>query len=265
MILGGVGLVAIIAVAVFLLSGDDKKTSTETTNSNEQVDAPKTNSADTKADEPKPEEATAPAAADKPAEAAKPEEAAKPDETAQSAPTPAAKPLTKPADNSDPNVKKESWQKQKNPPQTMGEVQTAIEMYGEPQWPESIDAAKKAEIMDMVSDLDVDGGIRSIRAKAKLVKAGYSGLFGIIDTLSKLDYRQPGDAAFGFELNKALEDITGGLNARYAAVQADEEMDPAKALWNTKTVGAWMKLAATWPDEAAFTAKKRARAKAKKN
>ena len=162
-------------------------------------------------------------------------------------------------------VKKESWQKQKNPPQTMGEVQTAIEMYGEPQWPESIDAAKKAEIMDMVSDLDVDGGIRSIRAKAKLVKAGYSGLFGIIDTLSKLDYRQPGDAAFGFELNKALEDITGGLNARYAAVQADEEMDPAKALWNTKTVGAWMKLAATWPDEAAFTAKKRARAKAKKN
>ena len=125
-------------------------------------------------------------------------------------------------------------------------------------------ATEKAEIMEIVDDLDVTGGIRSIRAKAKLVKAGYPGLFGILEALQKLDYRQASDAAFGFELNKALEDITGGLNARYAAVQADEQLHPAKALWNTKTVKAWMATFAKWPDAAAFKKAKTARAKKKR-
>ncbi len=267
MIIGGGGLlVVIVVIAVIMMGGDDPKDSNETVTANKQANAADANA--NKGDGTKPAEGTKPEVGTKPAETAAPGTTpdAKPLTKPLSKPLtkPLTKPATKPVDNSDPNVKKESWQKQKNPPQTMGEVKTALEMYGEPQWPKSIDAAKKAEIMEIVGDLDVDGGIRSIRAKAKLVKAGYAGLFGIIETLNKLDYRQPGDAAFGFELNKALEEITGGLNASYAAVQAGEEMNPAKALWNTKTVGAWMKLVAKWPDEATFAAKKRARAKAKK-
>lgn len=260
MIIGGVGLLAlIVVVAVMMMGGDDpKKDSNETAAGNKQA-----NAADANANKGEDGTLPAPGAGTKPEDAAKPEEVAKPVETPAPAPTPVDN--GDPADNGDPNVKKERWQKQKNPPQTMGEIRTVVEMYGEVQWPESIDAAKKAEIMEIAGDLSVDGGIGSIRAKAKLVKAGYAGLFGILEILNKLDYRQPGPGAFGFELNKAIEDITGGLNAGYAAVQADEEMHPAKALWNTKTAGAWMKVFAKWPDEATFTKKKRARAKAKKN
>ncbi|MGK0299189.1 MAG: hypothetical protein ACI89X_000050 [Planctomycetota bacterium] len=263
MIIGGVGLLAVVVVVVvMMMGGDDKKDSNETADDNKQANAADANAnkGATKPDEgATPDEGQKPDA--KPDEGATPDASSKPEEGVKPAET--AKPAPTPVDNGDPNVKKERWQKQKNPPQTMSEVRTALEMYGAVQWPESIDATKKAEIMELAGKLDVDGGIGSIRAKAKLVNQGYYGLFGILETLSKLDYRQPNDGAFGFELNKAIEDITGGLNAGYAAVQADEEMHPAKALWNTKSVNAWMKVLKTWPDEATFTTKKRARAKAK--
>ena len=264
MILGGVGLVAIIAIGAFLMSGDDKKAADETAQANSADKVADSNTTDSNKDDKQAQQVT-PKEDAKPAEAAAPTDSAKPTES--SAPTPAEsapkKPVAapEPVDPNAPKVRKEPWQKQKNPPESMADVRTALEMYGAVQWPESIDAAKKAEIMGMVEDLDVDGGIRSIRAKAKLVKEGYAGVFGLLECLSKLDYRQSSGSAFGFELNKALEDITGGLNARYAAVQADEEMHPAKALWNTKTVKAWMKTFAQWPDEAAFMKSKKARAK----
>ncbi len=162
-----------------------------------------------------------------------------------------------------PAGKKEPWMKQKNPAQTMADVLSAKELYGDVQWPESIDAAKKAELQGKAEDLDVNGGIRHIRAKNALAKEGYPALFAILEQLHGLDYRDADDAAFGFELNKVIEDITGGLNARYAAVQAGEEMHPAKAQWNTKTVKAWMATFAKWPDEATFTKAKKERAKSK--
>ncbi|HIE71724.1 MAG TPA: hypothetical protein EYP98_16955 [Planctomycetes bacterium] len=269
MIIGGVGLVAIIVVVVvmMMMDGNDEKEGEETAQSNE---AGKTADANANKEAPKPgdtegankpEEGTGPEEGGKPTEGTKPDGGSKPAEGDVKKPD---TPKPTPAEAGAPAVKKEPWQKQKNPPQTMGEVRSAAEMYGEVVWPDSIDAAKKAEIMDIVGDLSVTGGIRSIRAKAKLVKAGYAGLFGILEALQKLDYKQPGDGAFGFELNKALEDITGGLNARYAAVQADENMHPAKALWNTKTVGAWMRVFAKWPDEASFRKTKSDRAKKRK-
>lgn len=257
MIIGGVGLLAlVVVVVVMMMGGDDPKLSNEAATGDKQVNAADANATKPEVGNlPVADEGTKPEADATPAEDEKPAQATKPVEVPKIAPTP--------VDNGDLNVKKERWQKQKNPPQTMSEVRTAVEMYGEVQWPESIDAAKKAEIMETVADLDVDGGLPSIRAKAKLVQEGYAGLFGLLEILNKLDYRQPGDGAFGFELNKAIEEITGGLNAGYAAVQADEVMHPAKALWNTKTAGAWMKVFAKWPDEATFTDKKRERAKAK--
>lgn len=275
MILGGVGLLAVIVVvAIMMMGGDDpKKKGDETAEGNNKANAADANA--NKVDAPKPEEGTNPEGTTpegttpegtKPDEGTNPE-AAKPDEGTKpevaTKPVEKPKPAPTPVDTGNPNMPKERWQKQKNPPQDMGQVSTALEMYGEVQWPASIDAAKKAEIMEIASDIDVNGGIRSIRAKAKLVNEGYAGLFGILEILSKLDYRQAADGAFGFELNKSIEEITGGLNAGYAAVQAGEQMHPAKALWNTKTVNAWMKTFAKWPDEATFTEKKIARAKAK--
>lgn len=267
MIMGGVGLVAIIVVVVFMMGGDDKKTgkqeASNTDNSTNTADAnankAEANAGDTKpAEGTKPDEGAKPAEGTKPDEGTKPAEGTKPDEGSKAAevttPAPAAPKPGKDAPK---------WMKQKFMPQTMSEVKSAAELYGEVVWPESISADKKAEIMGYAEDLDVAGGIRSIRAKAKLVKAGYAGLFGILETLQKLDYKQPGDAAFGFELNKALEDITGGLNARYVPVQADEVMHPAKAQWNTKNVKAWMTTFAKWPDEAAFRKAKKARGKKK--
>ena len=162
-----------------------------------------------------------------------------------------------------PDGPKEPWMKQKNPAQTMADVLSAAELYGDVQWPESIDAKVKAELQGKAEDLDVNGGIRHIRAKNALAEAGYPALFAILERLHGLDYRNAEDAAFGFELNKVIEDITGGLNARYSAVQAGEEVHPAKAQWNTKTVNAWMVTFAKWPDEAAFTKAKKERAKSK--
>lgn len=276
MILGGVGLVAIvIVVAVVMMNKDDKKadeTANKPTNTADATanDATANDATASKAGETKqPQAPKTPAATDTPDEGSQPavggtpDDGKKPEATTPEATTPAAatpvEPPPAPIDD-DPNVKKERWQKQKNPPQSMSEVKTAIELFGEVKWPSSIDAAKKAEIMSLVENLDKDGGLPSIRAKASLVKEGYAGLFGILEALSKLDYRQTSDGAFGFELNKAIEEITGGLNAGYAAVQADEQMHPAKAYWNTQTVNAWMRTFAKWPDEAALTANKRSRA-----
>ena len=275
MILAGVGLVVIvIALLLVMGGGDDKKkpeeeastnpaTNTDTADANANKQDTNPGAADTvanAADKAAPDSAAAGAAgADaKPAAADKPADDAQPTADPTKVTEPPAPPPIEPAI---PGGKKEPWMKQRNPPQTMSQVQSAAEMYGEVIWPESIDATKKAEILEIVADLDASGGIRSIRAKAKLVKAGYPGLFGILEALQKLDYRQASDAAFGFELNKALEDLTGGLNARYAAVQTDEEMHPAKALWNTKTVKAWMATFAKWPDAAAFRKAKAERAK----
>lgn len=279
MIFAGLGLVIVVIVVAIMMSGGDEKKPTEEASTNAtdaNANKADTNTAGTKDAAGSPE-ATKPAdetAADEtkpagdgakaPNEAATDAAAKSPDASASGAAAEVETPPAPPIEPAIPGAKKEPWMKQRNPPQTMSQVKSAAEMYGEVLWPDSIDATEKAEIMEIVDDLDVSGGIRSIRAKAKLVKAGYGGLFGILEALQKLDYRQASDAAFGFELNKALEDITGGLNARYAAVQADEQLHPAKALWNTKTVKAWMATFAKWPDAAAFKKAKTARAKKKR-
>ena len=150
-----------------------------------------------------------------------------------------------------PEGKSEPWMRQKNPAETMADVRSAAEQFGDVRWPESIDDAAKAAVKAVAEDLDVNGGIRHIRAKRKIVDAGFAGLFAILERLHGLNYGNADDAAFGFELNKMIEEITGGLNAKYSAVQAGEDVHPAKAQWNTKNVGAWMKQFAKWPDEAA--------------
>lgn len=280
MILGGVGLVAIlVVVAVLMMKGDDKKDSNENAEANKTAKADpnveggaeggakaataadaNANSGDTL----KPADAGDPAATgDKPGDAKKPDEMPAPDAGKPEATKPADAGAPMPSDL-DPTRKKERWEKQRNPARTMGDVRSAADQYGEVQWPDSIDAATKTEVMGLVENLDPLGGISSTRAKNKLVKMGYPGLFGILERLRTLDYTQPDDGLYGFELNKALENMTGGMTASYQPVQAGEEMHPAKAQWNTKNVGAWMKAFKGWPDAAAFKKAKIARAKKNK-
>ncbi|MEC8651443.1 MAG: hypothetical protein VXY92_02685 [Planctomycetota bacterium] len=260
MILGAVGLVLLLGVGgFFLMGGEEKK-------ADEQANTTATSKAEEKPkkDAPPAEAAAtdAPASADPGAAAPENQGAAAEEKPAEDTPPPAPKAAEPNPDAVPmPDGPKEPWMKQKRPAQTMADVRSAAELYGEVRWSESIDDATKTEVQGIAEDLDVNGGIRHIRAKRKIVDAGYAGLFAILERLHGLDYRNADDAAFGFELNKMIEEITGGLNARYAAVQAGEDVHPAKAQWNTKTVKAWMSTFAKWPDEAAFKKAKKERAK----
>lgn len=292
MILGGVGLLAIVIVgAVWFLQSDDKPSTDEQAQNQQQpaggagAETPKP--ADASATKEGGENAGAGAEGGN-AEAPKPEggepaapEAGEPEAgsgdtgagdtgsgdtgsgdtgsgDAGSGDAGAAQPIPVPE-----NGQVEPWMKQRNPAQSMADVQSAEELYGPVQWPDSIEATTKAEVLSIAEDLDPYGGTRHIRAKTKLVEAGYPALWAILERLHAIDYKNPDEAAFGFELNKMIEELTGGLNARYAAVQAGETMHPAKAQWNTKTVNAWMTTFAKWPDEASFTKAKAERLKEK--
>ncbi|MFK7740050.1 MAG: hypothetical protein AB8H80_06965 [Planctomycetota bacterium] len=275
LILGGVGLAAILGVGIWFMMSEDapKKDDTKET---AKLEANDTKASDTKATDANASKATAdeaakaaaanagakgempkPAAGDAPAAG---EPAKTPAET-PAAGTPAASgaPEVPLPSSDDPTRTKEPWEKQRNPARSMDEVQSAAELYGEVQWPASIDAEAKAEVMGLAEDLDAYGGMRHIRAKRNLSDKGYPALFAILERLRTLDYKSTDDAAFGFELNRMIQEMTGGLNARYAAVEAGETLHPAKAQWNTKNVKAWMTTFAKWPDEATFKKAKKAR------
>ena len=257
LILSGVGLLLLIALGgFFLMSGGEEKTTDEQANNSavaQEALVPKSVEQPT-APEVVPAEEAAKAETPDAAPASEPP-AASDEQPAEEAPAPKADAVPMPDGPTEP------WMRQKRKWETLADAKSAAELYGDVKWPDSIDDAEKAAIMSIAEDLDKYGGRPHIRAKGKLVEQGYSGLFGILERLHGIDYLDADDAAFGFELNKMIEQITGGLNARYAAVQAGEDVHPAKAQWNTKTVKAWMSTFAKWPDEAAFKKAKRERAK----
>ncbi|MFN9707328.1 MAG: hypothetical protein ACK595_21255, partial [Planctomycetota bacterium] len=94
--------------------------------------------------------------------------------------------------------------------------------------------------------------IRSTRAKNKLQEAGWPAIFAVAEQLQKLDYKQAEQAMVGFDLNKLLETITGGVNMRYEPVDAGESIPAAKAEWNTRTVKKWIEYAGGTVDQEAF-------------
>ncbi len=245
LILGGVGLVAIAIVAVLMFSGDGKTTS-DTAAKNEPTTPQPTPPPAPAPEAPKVE----PAKVETPAAQPAPQPAAPPAATptdASATPPPAATP---PATPDDPSQPKRPWQKLRNPPATMADVSDA-KTYGEVKWPEGIDDAKKSEVRALAADAAGDG-IRSVRAKKQLEGLGFVALFGIVEELQKLDYKSAEQSMIAFDLNKLLDQITAGLNAQFEPVEASEELVPAKAEWNTRTVKGWMTLVAGFADEAAY-------------
>src|SRR5690606_7529576 len=101
----------------------------------------------------------------------------------------------------------------------------------------------------------------SQRAKNKLEELGWPAMFAIVEQLQQLDYKSPQDSMVAADLNKLLDRITGGLNARFDFVEATESIPPAKAEWNTRTVKAWMTMVAGLHDEAKFNTERAARLK----
>lgn len=237
LILGGVGLVAIVVVVVIMMGGG-KQPATDTTAKLEPT-ATKTPPANVAPATPPPA-----AAVDKP-EDAKP---AAPATAPAAAPTEASAPP--PAVPDDPTRIKRPWEKMRNPPATMDAVADP-KSYGEVKWPEGFDAAKQTEIRALAEEAAGDG-IRSVRAKKKLEEIGFGAMFGIVEQLQRIDYKSAEQSMIAFDLNKLLDQITAGLNARFEPVEATEELVPAKAEWNTRSVKGWMDLLASIPDEATF-------------
>jgi len=153
----------------------------------------------------------------------------------------------------------EPWMRMRNPPTSADQVCAARDLVPAITWPESIEEPTRILMQAVASNLDVHGGIRHIRAKNKLRESGYPATFAVLEVLRELDYLDAEQAAFGYELNQLMSDLTGGLNARYAAIRLDEQIPPAKAEWNARTVKAWASVLAQWPDEDAFESARQAR------
>ena len=256
LILGGVGLVAVVVVVVLMMNKGDKPDATDTAANNaskpaasqpaeKPAEKPVQKPAEKPAEQPaaqqpaeKPAEKPADAAADKPTE--KPAEASKPTDASAAPDVP---------DTGEPKL---PWQKMRNPPQTMDQV-TDPKSYPEIQWPASVDDATKGKIRALLEDV-AGGGVAGIRAKPQLLEREirFAAMFGVVEKLRTLNYRDTFDSQVAFELNKVLEEITAGLNARFAPVEATEDIHPAKAEWNTRTVNGWIGLLGKYPDEDTF-------------
>ena len=268
--MSGIGVLAIVVVVIVMMNSGNKpaeqtnaKTDT-TTPANPAAKAPAANPAaktDTAAAAAKTD--GAPAAGTTPAEAPKTDAPTEAPKTPTPTPTPAETPKaadasTTPVDNTPPGEKR-PWQRMKNPPASMDDVADP-KAYGEVQWPAEIDEATKKQIQDLAADAAGDG-LRSVRAKDKLEKLGYGAIFGIVERLRLLNYKETTDSMVAFDLNKLLERITGGLNARFEPVEANETILPAKAEWNTRSVNGWLGLLAKYPDAATFKKDKAERLK----
>jgi hypothetical protein len=237
LIASAVGLVAIAVVAVIMMGGEEK---------------PPVQASDKATTQP----ANATAPPEKP-QAAKVETAQAPVETPPPAPPeaepakeaePAPKETAPPPEPADPGRPLKRWEKVKV--SSMDEVGDP-KSYPEVVWPDSIAAEQRAEIRGLCDDVP-GGGLAGIRAKRQLEEMGYPALFGIVAKLRELDYKSTEESMVAGELNKLLEQMTGGMNAGFEFVELGQDLDPRKAEFNTRTVGAWRTALDKWPDKETF-------------
>ncbi len=133
-------------------------------------------------------------------------------------------------------------------PKTLGEVT----------WPSDVTAEQKTEIRGLMQDI-LDQGRASIVAKPKVVKFGYTAIFGIVEQLRQLDYRSTDGHMTAFELNKLLQEICAGMNTGFEAVNIGDTLKPNVADWNAQTNRAWAQLLLKFPSKDAFETWKRDR------
>ena len=225
--IGAIGLVAIVFVAFVMLGGDDKPATGNTAQTDATAKSP---AAPTGKPGTKPtEQAAAPNAPAKTAQAPA-------GSTGPRKPWENIKGITSLADVSDPRS------------------------FPEVVWPASIDDAKKTEVRRLCDEVQ-RGGATGTRAKQRLGELRFEAMFAVVEKLRDLDYRLPEDSMAALEFNKLLEEVTGGLSAGFAAVEAGERIDPRKAEYNTLTVGKWRNVLADMRDAEAFEKRRAERLK----
>ncbi|MBL9079463.1 MAG: hypothetical protein JNL08_18315 [Planctomycetes bacterium] len=247
LIASGIGLVAIVVVAVVAFGGGGDEPAKQDTA--QQTPAKAAAPADKPAEKPADKPAEPPAGSTPPAPTPTPPAAA-PAKPADAAPAEASTPPPA-AEPEDPSAPKRPWQKMRNPPQSMDQV-TDPKSYPEVSWPADIADDRKAKLRGLAEEAATDTGLRGIRAMKALAEDGYGATFAIVERLRLINYMSTEDSMTAFALNKAIEEITAGLNARFEPVEANEMLAPAKAEWNTRTVQAWQQILAKYTDEEAF-------------
>jgi DNA-directed RNA polymerase subunit RPC12/RpoP len=243
--LAAVGLLAVAGAAFFLVGGKDKPA--ETPKPAEPAKQEQAKAEAPKAEAPKPEAPKAEAPKGDAPKAEAPAATPPTGEPAKAEPPAAA---ATPAVPEDPTRPKKPWERMRNAPASIAEVADP-KSYGDVPWPPGIDDAAKGKLRELAAEAAGDG-IRSTRAKNELQKAGWPAIFALVEQLQKLDYKQAEPSMVGFDLNKLLETITGGVNLRYEPVDAGESIPAAKAEWNTRTVKGWIEFAGRSVDQEAY-------------
>lgn len=200
----------------------------------------------------KPAEASSEKPAETPAEKPADANAEKPAESA--AEKPAEKPAAKPAEKPKPAVKEITSKSEVFDPKTLEPLS----------YPESIPQARRDELESLVADIDGTASRAAKNAKNQLREAGWQALFGLVNRLRNLDYTTADGTRDGYELNQLLSTILDGTNVGFRPLQGDEpplnDMD-----FNARTVSAWQRMLAQFPDEEAFKTWKKNKAAKRKD
>ena len=117
-------------------------------------------------------------------------------------------------------------------------------------YPEYVEAALRTEIEALCDDLR-NGGRAGRSAKRRLEEIGHPALVGVINAYQKIDFKDPNQALFAFEMNKLLTDSFGAgvVSTNFKVTLAGEPIPPETSDWNAKTVNAWRRFWGMYPEK----------------
>lgn len=120
------------------------------------------------------------------------------------------------------------------------------------EWPDIYDQAHRERVARLIEQVR-GGGLSGARAKRELEKLGHGALVGIINALREVDYLDPEQTMFAYELNRLLQSICVEIiNTRFRPQELDAEISLEDADWNAKTVKAWQRLWQRYADPEDF-------------
>lgn len=107
-------------------------------------------------------------------------------------------------------------------------------------YPADLDDALRQEIESLCADVR-HGGRSGIKAKARLEEIGHPAIVGVVNAYSKIDFKDPDQAMYAFELNKLLTNAFGAgvISTNFKQTQMGDPIPLETADWNAQTVKAW--------------------------
>lgn len=117
-------------------------------------------------------------------------------------------------------------------------------------FPDYVDAAIRTEVEQLCADVR-NGGRAGRNAKRRLEEIGHPALVGVINSYQKIDFTDPNQALYAFEMNKLLTDAFGAgvVSTNFKVTLAGETIPPETADWNAKTVNAWRRFWEMYPEK----------------